>query len=237
LYGSGHHGHNTHYLSTAFAFDGQYDKAKEYARTLLEFKENPREKAQVDGNFSAYRQGWFALMRAMVLAQSWDEILDGQSLPVYERPREQAWRHWAMGMAHAGKGDAGLALGEARQMDSIFREYEDVVKRKPPVELVIARQELDGHILAAEGKTKQAMHTLASASLAQRKLRYSEPPYYPRPVDEAIGEIALKAGKLAEAEVAFRRTLADLPGSARSLAGLREVQKRNGSKATSSAAF
>jgi len=71
LYGSGHHGHNTHYLSTAYAFDGQYEKAKEAARGLLEFKENPRELAQVDGNFSAYRQGWFALMRAMVLAQSW----------------------------------------------------------------------------------------------------------------------------------------------------------------------
>jgi tetratricopeptide (TPR) repeat protein len=236
LYGTGHHGHNTHYLSTAYAFDGQYDKAKEYARGLLAFKENPREQAQVDGNFSAYRQGWFALMRAMVLAQSWDEILDGQSLPVYDRPREQAWRHWAMGLAQASKGDSAAALAEAHQMDSIFKQYEEVVKRKPPVELVIARQELDGHIQAAEGKMKQAMNTLATASLAQRKLRYSEPPYYPRPVDEAIGEIALKAGKLMDAEVAFRRTLADLPGSARSLAGLRELQKRGG-KATSAAEF
>ena len=26
LYGTGHHGHNVHYLSTAYAFDGQYDK-------------------------------------------------------------------------------------------------------------------------------------------------------------------------------------------------------------------
>jgi len=101
---------------------------------------------------------------------------------------------------------------------------------------VIARQELDGHILAAEGKVKQALSTLGSASLAQRKLRYSEPPYYPRPVDEAIGEIALRAGKLQDAEVAFRRTLADLPGSARSVAGLRELQKR-GNKQTGAAEF
>ena len=232
LYGSGHHGHNTHYLSTAYAFDGQYDKAKEIARSLLEFKENPREAAQVDGNFSAYRQGWFALMRALVLAQSWDEILDGASLPVYDRPREQAWRHWAMGLAQASKGNAAAASEEARQMDTVFKQYDELVKRKPPVELVIARQELDGHILAAEGKVKQALNTLGSASLAQRKLRYSEPPYYPRPVDEAIGEIAFRLGKIAEAEVAFRRTLTDLPGSARSVNGLREIQKR-GNKSSS----
>jgi tetratricopeptide (TPR) repeat protein len=235
LYGSGHHGHNTHYLSTAYAFDGQYDKAKEAARGLLEFKENPREAAQVDGNFSAYRQGWFALMRAMLLAQSWDEILDGKSLPVYDRPRELAWRHWAIGVAQASKGDAAAATEEAHQMDAVFKQYEEVVKRKPPVELVVARQELDGHILAAEGKMKQAFNTLGSAALAQRKLRYSEPPYYPRPVDEAIGEIALKAGKLPDAEVAFRRTLSELPGSARSLNGLREIEKRN--KQTGAAAF
>ena len=232
LYGTGHHGHNTHYLSTAYAFDGQYDKAKEAARGLLEFKENPREQAQVDGNFSAYRQGWFALMRAMVLAQSWDEILDGKSLPVYDRPREQAWRHWAMGVAQASKGDAAAAQAEAHQMDTVFKQYEEVVKRKPPVELMIARQELDGHILAAEGKTKHALHTLGSAAQAQRKLRYSEPPYYPRPVNEAIGELALRAGKLSEAEAAFRMTLTDLPGSARSVAGLREAQKRGNKAAT-----
>ena len=96
LYGTGHHGHNVNYLATAYAFDGKYDEAKKAARSLLEFKENPREAAMPDTNTTAYRQGWFALMRAMVLAQSWDEILDGTSLPVYDKPREQAWRHWAM---------------------------------------------------------------------------------------------------------------------------------------------
>ena len=29
----------------------------------------------------------------------------------------------------------------------------------------------------------------------QRKLRYSEPAYYPRPVSEALGEVALRHGK------------------------------------------
>jgi tetratricopeptide (TPR) repeat protein len=221
LYGTGHHGHNVHYLSTAYAFDGQYDKAKEAARSLLEFKENPRELAQVDGNFSAKRQGWFALMRAMVLSENWDEILDGHSLPVYDRPREQAWRHWAMGLAYASKGNAAGANEEAKQMDATFRQYEEIVKRKPPMELTVAREELSGHILAAEGKVGKGLKTLENASKAQRKLRYSEPSYYPRPVAEALGEVALKHGKKRTAEAAFRSALEDLPGSARSVNGLR----------------
>jgi len=50
--------------------------------------------------------------------EKWDEILDGQTLPVYERPHEQAWRHWAMGLAHAGKGDAASPLNRS------LRSYE-----------------------------------------------------------------------------------------------------------------
>lgn len=235
LYGSSHHGHNVHYLSTTYAFNGKYDLAKDAARSLLEIAENPREKANLDANNSAYRQGWFALMRALLLSENWDEILDGKSLPVYDRPRENAWRHWLTGVAYAAKGDSAQAAEAARQMDTVLKEYENVVKRKPPVELTIAREELNGHILAAQGKTKQALESLESASRNQRKLRYSEPPYYPRPVSEAIGETALRAGKLPEAESAFRLTLEDLPASARSVAGLAEVRKRS-AKATGAAA-
>ena len=227
LYGTGHHGHNVNYLSTAYAFDGKYQDAEKAARSLLEFKENPREASQPDSSTTAYRQGWFALMRTMVLAENWDRILDGTSIPVYERPREQAWLHWAMGLAQSAKGNADAAREEAKQMDSFLKQYEEQMKRKAPAELQVARQELEGHVLAAENKIDQSMKTLKSASAAQRKLRYSEPPLYPRPVSEALGEIALSHGKTAEAETAFRTTLDDLPGSARSISGLREAQSKS----------
>lgn len=225
LYGTGHHGHNVHYLSTSYAFDGQYDKAKEAARSLLEFQENPRELGQVDGNFSAHRQGWFALMRAMVLSENWDEILDGHSLPVYDRPREIAWRHWAMALANASKGNAAAANEEAKLMDAALRQYEEIVKKKAPEELTVARAELAGHIEVAEGKVAKGLKTLESASKAERKLRYSEPVRYPRPVAEALGEVALRHGKRSLAEASFRTCLEDLPGSARSVSGLRDAQK------------
>lgn len=225
LYGTGHHGHNVHYLSTTYAFDGQYDKAKEAARSLLEFPENPRELAQVDGNFSAHRQGWFALMRAMVLSENWDEILDGKSLPVYDRPREIAWRHWAMGLAQASKGDAAAANEQAKQMDAALKRYEELTKKKAPEELVVARAELTGHIEVAEGKVARGLKTLENVAKVERRMRYSEPVRYPRPVSEALGELALKNGKRATAEAAFRASLEQFPGSVRSVNGLKGAQK------------
>jgi predicted negative regulator of RcsB-dependent stress response len=139
---------------------------------------------------------------------------------VYDRPREQAWRHWALAIAQAGKGNATAAAEEAKQMDAALKDYEAQVKKQPPVELTVARQELDGHVLAAQGKTDAAIKSLKHASEAQRKIRYSEPPQYPRPVNEALGEIALKAGKTHEAQTAFSTALEDLPNSSRSLKGL-----------------
>jgi len=224
LYGTGHHGHNVHYLSTAYAWDGQYEKAEQAARSLLEFKENPREQANVDSWFTAKRQGWFALMRTYVVGEKWDQILDGHSLPVYDRPREQAWRHWAMGLASAGKGDAAGAAEQARLMDESLKAYDEQVKHKAPAELQVARQELEAHVLGAQGKTDAAIKAFKSASAAQRKLRYSEPSWYPRPVSEALGEFAMRSGKTAEAQAAFRTTLEDLPGSARSVKGLAAIE-------------
>ena len=110
-------------------------------------------------------------------------------------------------------------------MDAALVDYESAVKRKAPAELTVAREELAGHILAAEGKVDKGLKALENASKLQRKLRYSEPAAYPRPVAEALGEVALRHGKKATAEAAFRNCLEDLPGSARSVNGLREAQK------------
>lgn len=220
LYGTGHHGHNVHYLSTAYAFRGDYAKAKETAKSLLEFKENPREAGQIDSFFTAYRQGWFAMMRALVISESWEEILDGQTLPVYNKPREMAWRNWAIGVAHAGKGQTEEARADAKRMDAALEEYVRRVEHSVPPELTAARRELDGHILASAGKFKPALQKLEQASQMQRKLTYSEPPRYPRPVAEVLGQVAMKAGKRSQAEAAFRKALEEVPESSRARVGL-----------------
>jgi hypothetical protein len=228
LYSRGHHGHNVHFLATAYSFHGRYDHAVAAARGLLEFKENPREAGQVDNYRTAYRQGLFALLRALVQFEKWDEILDGRTLPVYDKPREQAWRHWAMALAYAARRDAKAARSETDAMDQALRELAQKTKTDVPKPLLVAREELDGHLAYAAGKLDRALSDLDAASRKEVALRYNEPPAYPRPVAEVLGRLALENRRLQLAETAFRRALDQFPESSRAVAGLRETLRREG---------
>jgi tetratricopeptide (TPR) repeat protein len=226
LYGSGHHGHNVHYLATALSFEGEYDKARAAAAELLALGENPREKASLDGFFAAYRQGWFAMLRTLVQSESWDEILDGKSLPVYDKPREQAWRHWALSLAHANKSQVDAAREESHLMDAALKDYRDQVKADVPDALQTARAELDGHLKIAEGSIDAGLKKLDQASRMELKMDYSEPPFYPRPVSEAMGQAALRNGRAAEAKAGFERALRQYPASHRAQQGLKALEAR-----------
>ncbi len=226
LYATGHHGHNVHYLATSHSFLGNFDEAMKAARHLLAMKENPREAAALDNNRTAYRQGWFAMLRTLVQHERWDLILDGATLPVYDKPRETAWRHWAVGLAHAAKGDAAKAARALAMMDDTMDLYQDKVKQAVPAELRVAKQELAAHILAARKKTAQALARLEKVAARERTLVYSEPPFYPRPVNEALAVLAMKAGKPEVAERAWRGALEQFPESSKANAGLKQLHSQ-----------
>jgi hypothetical protein len=177
----------------------------------------------MDNFRTAYRQGWFALMRTLVQFEKWDEILDGRTLPVYGKPREQAWRHYAAGLAHAGKGRPDQAREAATAMDRALAEFKEKAKEDAPPALTVARNELEGHLALAEGKFEEAVRLLLAASREERALRYNEPPAYPRPVLEALGRVALRHGRSALAEVSFRGALEQYPESYHALEGLNQV--------------
>lgn len=227
LYSTGHHGHNVHYLSTSNAFMGNLDKALEWSHHLMELKENPREAAQIDNNRTAYRQGWFSLMRALVMHEKWDDILDGKTLPTYDKPRETAWHHWATGVAHAAKGHAPEAAKSLAAMEETFDLYQEKVKQAVPAELRVAKLELSAQILAARKRTDQAIAQLQKLTKRERALIYSEPPFYPRPISEVIARLAIQSGKYDVAEKAYRDALEQYPDSFVATKGLRELQKRN----------
>ena len=226
MYGNGHHGHNVNYLATAYSFEGKYEPAIGAARHLLTFKENPRELKESDLTTGAYAQGWFALLRIMVEFQKWDDILADDQLPVLNRHRQLAWRHWARSMAYAANGNVDSAKAESKEMDASLAAFRQKQKRKTPEELVVARRELDGHLALAEGRVSAGLKTLQAASNGERKLVYTEPPYYPRSVAEVLGQAALKNGKLDVAEHAFREALRQYPANAHALGGLRDTLQR-----------
>lgn len=227
-YGNLHHGHNIHYLALVQAAAGRDQDAVKSAQELLALTESPAEAKQLDNSRTAYRQGWFALMRTLVWAERWDDILDGKMLPVVAKPREQAWTHWARGLAFLGKGNLEGARAEAKGMRAALLDYETKNKTKYPKELGVAEQELFGHITLASGKVGRGLKILSEVSLAERSLRYNEPPYYPRPVAIAWADAAQKAGKNKEAAKAYRIALEELPGMERAERGLKQLLTKSG---------
>jgi hypothetical protein len=190
--------------------------------------ENPREASQVDNFRTAYRQGWFGLLRTLVHFQKWDEILSSTMLPEYGKPREQAWKHWARSLALAARKQAAEAKKEAAAMDQSLKELAAKTKDEVPLPLQGARRELDGHIAIAQGNLDKGFRGLQKAARTERALRYNEPPAYPRPVLEAIGHLAIQHGRLQVAENAFRQALEQYPESRGALAGLNETLRREG---------
>lgn len=230
-YGNGHHGHNIHYLAAVNAAAGRYDDAIAAAQELLAISETEAEKKQLDNSRTAYRQGWFAMLRTLVWAERWDNLLSGSLLPAYNKPREQAWMHWARGIAFAAKGDAASARSEASALRQALLDYEQQTKSKIPKELGVAEQELHGHLVLASGKVSRGLKILEAASSAERALRYNEPAFYPRPVAEAWGDASLRANQLKMAEKAFRIAVHELPGSVRGERGLKQALSQSMTRA------
>ena len=229
LYGTAHHAHNVHFLATAYSFEGRFYEAMAAAKELLEIPENPAQAASPDAMATARAQGWFALMRTLVQFQRWDSVLDDHVLPPYGKPRQETWRHWARGLAYANKGNKEEAREESRQFDLSLAEFCDKTHRPDPPELLVARQELAGHLDFSEELIDRAVKRLDAASKAERRLTYTEPPYYPRPVAEGLGHVALKKHMPDVAERAFRTALEQYPGDAHAVMGLRAARGGAGS--------
>ena len=227
LYGDGHHGHNVHYLATSYSFSGRFDEAMKAAREILDMPENPAQKATADLMTTAHAQGFAASLRTLVQFHKWDLILDGKSLPEYGKPRQEAWRHWARALGYANQGKVDAARQEAAQFEQSLAEFKQKTKRPEPPELQVARTEMSGHIEIAAGGAKKGLKQLEAASKAERRLTYSEPPYYPRPVAEALGHYALKQGKSQIAEKAFRAAREQYPADAHAAAPASSKERTN----------
>jgi tetratricopeptide (TPR) repeat protein len=218
LYPNGHHAHNVHFLVHSLNLDGRYQDAIKWSRHLLEIKETPRERTGTNQRV-AYRQGYYALVKTLVRFEQWDAILDETTVPVYDKPTQQAWRHWARGLALSARGQADAAHAEAAAMEKQLA----AVEPRAPDPLQIALLELQGTIDARAGDRRKGFETMRKAAAREAALLYTEPPSYPRPVVEAMGNVALSVGDFRTAEEAFREALVREPGSGRAYFGLADA--------------
>jgi tetratricopeptide (TPR) repeat protein len=214
LYPTGHYGHNVHFLIHALNLGGRYDDSMKWVQDLFTYKENPRERAG-NNQRGVWRQGYFGLIKSTVRFEKWNEILDGKTLPVYDKPEQQAWRHWAIGLAASATGQPEKARAALADMQ---KDLDAVTSAKEPIG--IGLQELEATIAARAGDRKKASELYRKAADREAAMLYTEPPSYPRPVVEGFGNVALALGDYAAAEKAYREALEREPGSGRAYFGL-----------------
>jgi tetratricopeptide (TPR) repeat protein len=214
LYPTGHHAHNMHFLIHALNLGGRYQQSMEKVHDLLAFKENPRERSG-NGQTGPWRQGYFGLIKTVVRFERWNEILDGKTIPVYDKPEQNAWRHWAMGLAYAATGQMDQAKAALADMR---KDLDSVTSAKEPIGIGV--QELEATIAARSGDRKTGYELFRKAADREAALLYTEPPSYPRPVVEGFANVALAAGDYATAEKEYREALTREPGSGRAFFGL-----------------
>jgi len=214
LYPNGHYAHNVHFLIHALNLGGRYDDSMKWVQDLFTYRENPRER---NGNNqrTAYRQGYFGLVKSVVRFEKWNEIIDGSAIPLYDKPEQNAWRHWAIGLAYSATGQADKAKTALADM---HKDLDAVTSAKEPIG--IAAQELEATIAARGGDRKKANELYRKAADREANLLYTEPPAYPRPVVEGWANVSLALGDFATAEKAYREALAREPGSGRAFFGL-----------------
>jgi tetratricopeptide (TPR) repeat protein len=219
LYPNGHHGHNVHFLVQVLNLDGRFQESMDRVRQLMTFQETPRERAGTSQR-TAYRQAYFSLIKTLVRFERWDLILDGQTIPAYDKPEQHAWRLWAIGLAHAAQG----RIDDARKA---YAQMQDHVKQAQAShrQLEIAQTELQATIAARTGEKNKGYELFRKAAQMEEALIYTEPPSYPRPVVEGWGNAALALGDASVAETAFRETLRREPGSGRAFFGLAAALK------------
>jgi tetratricopeptide (TPR) repeat protein len=209
LYPNGHHGHNVHFLIHALNLDGRFNESMERARHLLSFRETPRERGG-NSQRTIYRQGYYSLVKTLVRFERWDLILDAATIPVHDKPEQQGWRTWAIGLAYAAQGKFEEARSAQEQLSAHVKAAS--ASRRP---LAIAAMELDATISARSGDKVRGYGLFRTAADMEAALIYTEPPSYPRPVVEGFGATAAALGDHVVAEKAFRETLTREPGSGR----------------------
>jgi pimeloyl-ACP methyl ester carboxylesterase len=219
--------HNLHFLWSTYLLSGQRAKALNTARALKERVriEDARAVASLEG---------FLVAEVLALTRfgDWDAVMAVPAPPddlVYTRGM---W-HYAQGMARAATGDV---IGARSQLDSVraiaARTPDDVIiiLNPAPSLLKLAAEVLAGTIASEVKQHDMAIGHFRAAVRLEDGLTYDEPPPWYHPVRNLLGEALLQAGRVAEAEAAFREDLRFVRETGWSLAGLERALRAQGRK-------
>lgn len=152
--------------------------------------------------------------------------------PGDELPYVKAMWHYARGVAHAWRGEQAAARAEVDAMRRLAQsgDFSALVEGGVPAPEVIelAQHVVLGRIAQSAGDWPRARAEFEQAVALQDKVAYSEPPYWYYPVRQSLGAVLLAAGRLDEAEAAFRQSLLRAPNNGWALHGLNATYQRLG---------
>jgi tetratricopeptide (TPR) repeat protein len=147
--------------------------------------------------------------------------------------------HYARAVAQAVRRDATAAGQEIAALAALeSADFSTFDAWGIPAKAIAqtARLVAAARLADAQGDLAGAAAALEQAVAIEDGLAYTEPPFWYYPVRQSLGAALLKAGKLDEAEAAFRASFARTPSNGWALRGLVEVYEKRGDKAAAGAA-
>ena len=225
IYVAGYYPHNYDFLAFAASMIGREAQAIAAAEKMPSLI--AREMLTAPG--MAFAQKHFTRHLEMkVRFARWDDILRADAPPA-DAPFARAIWHYARGRAHVAKGDLAAAAADLAKLraarDDKALAAERLEFNTAGQVLGIAAEVLAGHLAHAKDDEAAAIDHLRAAVRIEDDLTYGEPPEWSMPVRQELGRVLIEAGRLAEAEQAFREDLERFPKNTWSLEGLRQASR------------
>ena len=140
--------------------------------------------------------------------------------------------HYARAVAFARNGQHADGQKEIDTLAAIERDgdFKALTEWDVPGKEIVqtARFVAIGRLADARGDLPRAVKAFEDAVFVQDTLPYTEPPHWYYPIRQSLGAALLRAGRLDEAEKAFRESLAQTPSNGWALQGLMQVYRVRG---------
>jgi tetratricopeptide (TPR) repeat protein len=222
----GYYPHNIHFIVIAAQMAGDMPTAIAEAQRL---------RKTLDPETSA-RFAWIQAIDAapyLAMAQFADPAaILAMPAPDPRLPYAAAMRHYARATAYAQQRDRAGVEAELAALDTLKSStaFAEMIAQGVPAPdlLSLATAVARGRLAYAEGDYEAAASHYRTAITLEDKIPYQEPPYWYYPVSQSLGAALLKAGKPADAAMAFRTAIAQAPSNGWALYGLAEAEAAQG---------
>ncbi|WP_164851324.1 tetratricopeptide repeat protein [Larkinella soli] len=218
--------HNYHFLSATATLEGNSRQALASARKVAE---TTKVKLMTQPEWTTLQHYYTIPYNVAIKFEKWDEILRMSASDTVKLKYPTAVRHYARGMAYAGKGRIEAARAELAQLEKGAADPEVRAMLIWGINsmgsiLDIARRILKAEILQQEGQAPAGMTLLREAVAIEDQLNYNEPPDWFFSVRHHLGAHLLKAKQYAEAEKVYNEDLREFPRNIWALTGLYQAQ-------------